>query len=627
MNRLITLFISTATLILILFNGGCSEDFLAKPAGGDVTVDTIFGTKNQAQYAVSQMYNTCIYSYFPYGAGELRPDALTDELYFLYGVQDNWSGGPNIQLHTYVSGNMSTEKPCDWAYRQDGSSGSTPAFGIHYKGIRQANLVIENIRKVVDADATWKNDVIAQALFCRAMQHFELFRYYGGIPIVNHTLGGSDVNRPRNSVQSVVDSIVSWCDKAAAVLPDIRPTAEYGKATKLSAMALKARILLYAASPLYNPQTDVLAGTDARFGDGRDSVLRYPTYSKDRWKLAADAAKAVIDAAPAGGIALYTSNPKVSTGETSATIGNYEYVWNTYGNSEIILSQNQGVAPTNSWGDGNIWILYTMSKVGLFSWGIKNNVPIEFMQLYEKNDGTKWTFQSTGSDLPVYVQSLNLDPRFYQTISYDGMQWTASRGKLDYYLKSADGTVAEGRLCSSDAGPNGYAFETYKYVPRIDGATQNHFTWPVFRLAEFYLSYAEALNEFNGGPTTDAFFYMNELRKRVGMPDKTTTDCPDQATFRNTIQNERTIELAYENHRYNDLLRWVKADQALNQTLHGVQTQALKVSGVVTRPWKTVTFIQRVFPKKYYYVPFMNAEIAKNYLGGGKGWKGQNPGW
>jgi hypothetical protein len=254
-------------------------------------------------------------------------------------------------------------------------------------------------------------------------------------------------------------------------------------------------------------------------------------------------------------------------------------------------------------------------------WGVKNNVPIEFMQLYEKRDGTPFTLPASGNDLPVDITAFNLDPRFYQTVAYDGMFFNARTGTLAYY-KKGDG-YPEGSGASSDAGPDGYAMETYKFVARIDGGSMNHFSWPVFRLAEFYLNYAEALNEYQG-PSGDPTTYLNLIRDRAGMPAK---NIGDANTFRTAVQNERTVEMAYEGLRLDDLRRWLTASTVLNQSLHGIATTAKNVGGQLKRSWTVVPFIQRVFPNKYYYTPFPNDEISKNYLGDGLSWTGQNPGW
>jgi len=600
-----------------VFTTGCKKSFLEKPKGGAVTVDTVFHTRNQAQYAVAQMYMLCVRGYFPQTYDGCRPEALTDQLYILHPAYD-WATG-TINVGTYITGNMSANNTCDYGFGAQNGSG----FGWHYKGIRQANLVLKNIDMVTDADNSWKQDVKGQALFCRAMQHYELFRYYGGIPIVNKPLDGTGkIAIPRSSVQSVVDSVVKWCDQATALLPSVRSSADYGRITKLAAMALKSRILLYAASPLYNTPAGMQAEvTGARYGDGRDSVLAYRTYDRERWNRAAKAAKDVIDAAGASMVSLYDTGKPLTTGETYATIGDYESVWNVFANQELILVNTANQVPTsNPWGDGSAWGQYLSSKLRMAQWGVKNNVPVEFIQQYEKRNGQKWSLPSSGDDLPADIKALDLDPRFYQTIAYDGMYYSGQRGTLAYYKKGDYDT--DGNLASSDAGVDGYATEVYKFVARIDNMSDNHFAWPVFRLAEFYLNYAEAINEYSG-PSGDATAYLNLIRKRAGMPAKypAGTDA-----FRDAVQNERTIEFAYEGHRYNDLNRWLKARTVLNTTLHGIATTARNVGGTLKRSWQTTPFVTRIFPSKYYYIPFPNDEVSKRYLGN-NGWDGQNPGW
>lgn len=615
-NILLLLFVG---LLSGIFSNGCKKSFLEKPKGGNITVDTIFDTKNQAQYAVAQMYELCIRGYIPVVYNACRPEAITDELYIIHPGYD-WAAGI-INTGAYIGGNMSADANCDYGF----GNGTDPGFYAHYKGIRQANLVLQNINKVKDADAAWKTDQRGQAIFCRAMQHYELFRYYGGIPIVTTATDGSGkLIIPRSSVQSVVDSVAAWCDQAAAMLPATRSATDYGRVTKLAALALKARILLYAASPLYNtPAGMASAVSGARFGDARDKYLAYPSYDRERWNRAAQASKAVIDNAAAAGVALFNTNHPLTTGETYSTLGDYESSWNVFANKELILQNttNQVQGAGGGWSDGSAWGLYLSSKLRLAQWGVKNNVPAEFMQQYEKMDGTTWTLNSSGADLPADIAALNLDPRFSQTVAWDGKYYSASSGTLAYYKKGD--YAADGNLASSDAGTDGYAMETYKYVARVDNMSDNHFGWIVFRLAEFYLNYAEALNEYQG-PNAETNNYLNLVRERAGMPDKNPASMAD---FRTAVQHEETIEFAYEGHRYNDLNRWLQAGTVLNGVLHGIQTTARKGGdGTLKRTWAVVPLVTRVFPVKYYYVPFPSAEVSMRYLGD-KSWNGQNPGW
>lgn len=617
MKKLNIVKLLVASAIVTILAPSCLEDFLEKPAGGSVTSDTIFHTQNQAQYAVAKMYQDCMENFYAYRAdasngysnSSSRPDVVSDQVYLTSNV--NWVAN-NFNLSSYYSGTMTAAATPD------------PNYGQHFLGIRRANLVLKYIDNVTDAEAGWIDDVKGQAKFMLALQHYELFRYYAGIPIIREVLGEGEVTIPRSSVESTVNQIVTWCDEAAALLPDTRSASEFGKVTKLAALALKSRVLLYAASPMYNTPSEY-ESRFPRFGDERDSVLCYASYDKNRWQLAADAAKAVLDNAAAAGVSLYDTDTPLTTGDTYATIGDYESVWNVYANQEIILADTR--RGDNSWSTGLIWIHYTQSRAGAYAsqggvWGVMNNTPIEFAQLYEKRDGTKWTAQESGDDLSAYLEGLDLDPRFYQSICYGGKTYNSSVGELQYYKQGE--ASSDGKLGGTDQDPYGFAMEAYKIAPRIESASYDHLFWPVFRLAEFYLSYAEALNEVNG-PTADAYAAMNRVRDRAGMPDKSGLS---QESFREAIQNERSIELAFENHRYNDLLRWGKADVVLGQPLNGFKTTGkIRDDGSIAHAWTISLFENRVFPKKYYYLPYPSSEISKNYLGGSESWDGQNPGW
>lgn len=620
---------------------GCTKDFLEKPKGGAVTVDTIFHTQKQAQYAVADMYGWCIPTGFVMNAsGDSREDVLTDQVHLLLPGAA-WVGG-NLNFQYYIAGGMAPTYSIDRGPIPSRGNTGAVAFTNWYKSIRKANLVLKNIDAVTDASPEWKTDVKGQALFCRAMAHYSAFRMYGGVPLVSDVLeGDGNIAIPRASIQSFVDTIVSWCDRAAGLLPLSRPTTDYGKVTSIAALALKARILLYAASPLYNtPDNMKSAIAAARYGDARDSVLCYPSYSKDRWKRAADAAKAVIDAASAAGVSFYNTGKPLTVAKTDnyANLGDYEAVCNNvfgttgaYGNPEMILinTYNQNDPNRNGWAD---WGRYNTSKVRMMDWGAKNDVPVEFLQLYEKRDGSKWTATATGTDFKTYFEGLNLDPRAYQSLAWGGQWYNSGKTFLPYYKASTDGAYAKGGLVDdTNAGDNtGSAVECSKFVARVDNNNDNHFAWPVFRLAEFYLSYAEALNEFSG-PSGETFTYLNYIRQRAGMPDKDPTALPDQTSFRTAIQNERSIELAFEEHRYNDLHRWLTAHVVLNQTFHGFAVTA-STNGVTPKPtnpflnWNIVSYGPRIFPVKYYYVPFPYTEVSMRYLGG-KNWDGQNPGW
>jgi hypothetical protein len=285
MKRLYIPLLIVTALVLAGMITGCKKDFLEKPKGGAITVDTIFHTQLQARYAIADMYKWCIPSGFVLTeSADCREDALTDNVYLtLPGAA--WVGG-NYNYDNYVKGSMTPAATIDRGPTAVGR-GDAPAFNAWYKAIRKANLVLANIDKVSDAPSVgWKDDVKVQAIVCRAMAHYSAFRMYGGVPIVTEVLqGDGNISIPRASINTLVETIVKWCDEAADKLPPVRDGADYGRVTKLAALALKARVLLYAASPLYNtPDNMKSIIAQARFGDARDSVLCYPNYDKERWK-------------------------------------------------------------------------------------------------------------------------------------------------------------------------------------------------------------------------------------------------------------------------------------------------------------------------------------------------------
>lgn len=641
MKRLYIPLLLVAVIVTAGMMTGCKREFLEKPKGGDVTVDTVFHTQRQAQYAIADMYGWCVPTGFVMNnSADSREDVLTDQVHLLLPGA-NWVAG-NLNYQSYVAGGMTPTSSIDRGPIPQRGNTAANAFSGWYRSIRKANLVLKYIDKVADAPEEWKTDVKAQALFCRAMAHYSAFRLYGGIPIVTEPLlGDGKIDIPRASIQSLVDTLVKWCDLAASNLPATRPTTDYGRITSLAALALKARILLYAASPLYNTPPNMTAAiAGARYNDGRDTLLAYASYSKERWKRAADAAKAVIDAAPAAGVLLYNTGKPLTTAKTDnyAGLGDYEAVFNnvfgttgTYGSPEMILvnTWNQNDPNRDGWAD---WGRYNSSKVRMQEWGAKNNVPVEFLQMYEKRDGTKWTATPSGTDFKAYFEGLDLDPRAYQSLAWGGKWYNGGKTFLSYYKASADNAYTKGLLADdTNAGDNtGSAVECAKFIARVDNNNDNHFAWPIFRLAEFYLSYAEAMNEYTA-LAPEAFQYLNLIRQRAGMPDKDGTTLPDQEAFRKAVQNERSIELAFEDHRYNDLHRWLTAHVVLNKPFNGFAVTA-STNGITPKPtnpflnWNLVSYGTRTFPVKYYYVPFPYTEISLRYLGG-KDWDGQNPGW
>ena len=409
----------------------------------------------------------------------------------------------------------------------------------------------------------------AEARFLRAYFHFELLKRYGPIPIVTSTLSinGNYENTPRPTMKEVVDFIAKECDIAADTLeltPWRNVNDAFGRATKGAALALKSRLLLYAASPLY-----------VDFGDTNEA--NKPT-DVALWKSAADAAKAVID---------------LNQYELASSYA--DLFKNDFQNKEYIFVRRY--AANSDFEKSNFPVSFG-GKGG-------TNPSQNLVDDYEMLDGTPFDWNDPAKAAQPFE---NRDARLGATIL---MNMAPFKGK-----KVA--TYPEG----ADATPNPNATKTGYYLRKFlnedvniqTGGSSGGHVVPLFRLAEIYLNYAEALNECD--PTNpDIALYLNKVRNRASLPN---VSALSQEQMRAVIQHERRVELAFEEHRSWDVRRWKIASSTLGAPLMGVQIERKPLGGYTYMPVKVE---QRVFQPKMYWYPIPQSEVLKL-----KQWK-QNNGW
>ena len=409
----------------------------------------------------------------------------------------------------------------------------------------------------------------AEARFLRAYFHFELLKRYGPIPIVTSTLSinGNYENTPRPTMKEVVDFIAKECDIAADTLeltPWRNVNDAFGRATKGAALALKSRLLLYAASPLY-----------VDFGDTNEA--NKPT-DIALWKSAADAAKAVID---------------LNQYELASSYA--DLFKNDFQNKEYIFVRRY--AANSDFEKSNFPVSFG-GKGG-------TNPSQNLVDDYEMLDGTPFDWNDPAKAAQPFE---NRDARLGATIL---MNMAPFKGK-----KVA--TYPEG----ADASPNPNATKTGYYLRKFlnedvniqtGGSSSGHVV-PLFRLAEIYLNYVEALNECD--PTNpDITLYLNKVRNRASLPN---VSALSQEQMRAVIQHERRVELAFEEHRSWDVRRWKIASSTFGAPLMGVQIERKPLGGYTYMPVKVE---QRVFQPKMYWYPIPQSEVLKL-----KQWK-QNNGW
>ncbi|MFT3751315.1 MAG: RagB/SusD family nutrient uptake outer membrane protein [Agriterribacter sp.] len=480
-----------------------------------------------------------------------------------------------------------------------------------YRAIRDCNVFLENIDKLPDDPSlidgvTLKDRLKGEATFFRAWYYGLLINYFGGVPLITNSYKlTDDFTATRNTYAECVKFISDECDKAAALLPLKNTGDNNGRATKGAALALKSRILLYAASDLHNT-------TFAGFTN--PELLGYTDGDRNqRWQAAKDAAKAVIDL---GEYSLY--KPEPASGEEAAK--NYEELFTSRQSEEDIFvryfsaSVNQGA---------DFWVLFP-NGFG----GIEMNGPTsEMVDAYEMADGSKFSRSIPAQNLEPYK---NRDPRFYATILYEGAyfrprpanlvgidpvgvlqagtweKWDAAAGKITYIygLDSRNSAVYGG-------GYNNAGTSLMKFINRRTDMYVNHqddLTWRYIRYSEIILNYAEAC--IGLGQEGEARTYINMIRKKASMPDVTVSG----AALKERYQNERRIELAYENHRFFDVRRWMIGSEAYHP-MHGVDIVYKLNPDKTTATIPTVTPVQITTGKwedKAYFMPISRDEMNKN---------------
>jgi hypothetical protein len=401
-------------------------------------------------------------------------------------------------------------------------------FSEYYQGIRKCNLFLENIDRLAEVDhgsdvifSTEKVAVLkprwsAEAIFLRAFFYFELAKRYNGVPLVLNTLSvNGEINLPRNTFDEVIAQIVKDCDQVSSLLPSTyagingSTNIQYGHATKWAAQALKARALLYAASPLFNP-----------------------TNSLVKWNVAAEAAKPFFD-----GTAPFNLTSQYAANFSGNTFSSTEIIWSrVFGNSNTNEVRNYPVGFSGATGNGV-------------------NPSQNFVDAFE---------MKTGIYNPANPYA-NRDPRLFETVIYNGA--TFNGRTIETFIGGADGPDKNGGSLT------GYYLKKLSLptLNLQTGQTGQH-NAIYFRSAEMLLNYAEALNE-SEGPTNNVYAAVNRVRQRisVGMPVLPVN--LTKGEMRERIRNERRVELSFEGHRYWDVRRWNLGSTFFNTPLKGMQIQ------------------------------------------------------
>lgn len=466
-------------------------------------------------------------------------------------------------------------------------------ISFYYTAIRKANLFLKNAEVIPFPDTKTKDQMLGEVYFLRAFYFNEMLKRFGGMPIMTENdllVPGDNLMRPRDTYRDCFAFIMADLNKAISSLPVTLKTNEYGRATKGAAMALKARILLYAASPLFSQKTGIW-GMGGTVDDWLDKD------GKTWWLKAAEAAKAVIDLKDAEGnqvYALYQTN-------AANKADDYEKLFfkrREQGNREVIFYKHDAPVGFNS-NEINVWM-----PSGDFGGAGAVQPTQAFVNLFEMSNGKY--IEEEGSNFDPAKPYLNRDPRFYKTIIYHESNWQGV--KMD--LSTTTPQFPAGTFMT------GYFVR--KYVPeeiKKASSTTAYHNWIFFRLAEMYLNYAEAMNEVDG-PTAQVRDAINTVRARSGVIAIPGDLTGDKKSMRTRIQRERAIELSFEEQRWWDARRW--------STGEGGELATKWFGGpfnrmVITKSGSTVTYKEEVYFTRIYQ-PYNNlyqiplGEMYKNPL-------------
>lgn len=610
MKKNISIYIVLAGLSLTVFS--CKKYLDQKP-DNLLTDEQIWQTRANAESYLNNIYsrlhNTDNGDYATMGASDESSVSIT-----------------STDVRQIVAGNWNA------------SSGYFYYWGTYYAGIKESFIFEKNIGKVPSSQLSdsLKVQYTAEAKFLRAYFYWQLLRQYG--PFVKVTGQLSQTANfnvyPRAPFDTCVAFINQIADEAAAHLPVTWPvTSNYGRATKGGCLAVKAQVALLAASPLWNGNAYF-----ANFKNADGTALAPASADMNRWKTAADAAKAVIDL---NAFQLFTNleeggtsfDPYFSVRDLFLVSWNKEIIvsnnsWNQWGYTKCVSPAPGGYSIYNA----------TQNVVDAFYMGNGRTIDDPLSGYNETGFATSGSSNSWGHLSGEWNMYANREPRFYAYIQYnkhpvlpaptwDDKNYFSSSGnqdgtgRVEFYYSGLSGQKA--------AGSNKITgYDVLKNVNPADNIRNdkaNYRPQILIRYAEILLDYAEALNEYDPG-NPDVVTYLNMVRTRAGLPGIETVypdAVGDKDKMRGYILRERQVELCFESDRYFTLVRRKLLGNAANQAIYGMNTDAddggtgFAFTGFYTR----TLFQNRTWNDKMYLFPISQTDIDNDNA------IVQNPGW
>lgn len=573
-------------LTVVLFTASCNEDFLEV-----APLDRYSDAAVWADPALASAFVNNIYMGQQYGFQLEMLASLSD-------ISMTKRAEVNAILNSQISDSyLSILGPDHWldSYRN-------VTWNRLYRNIRACNVFFQNIENssLEGADI---DQMVGEVHFMRAYFYYWLMSFWGGIPIVDkaYTLD-DDFLIARSTLEQTVDFIVADLDVAASMLP---LDGDKARATQGAALALKSRVLLYAASDLFNSNGSWTSGYS------NPELISYTGGDRTaRWQAAKDAAKAVID------LGIYNLYGGTSPGSAQEATDNYINLFLNNGNEEDILLTFYDNINRTDWMSPDPGLFYGPN--GYHNWG--NHTPTQqLVDSYEMIDGSTFDWTNPAQQAAPYVDR---DPRFYASILYDGAKWRVRPDDLigadpdgilqTGFYEEEDGSFIGG-LDTRQGIDDWNGTYTGYYLRKFIDPSINHqyekqrLPWRQIRYAEVLLNYAEACIELDD--EDEAKTYINMIRNRAGMPDIPASETGD--VLRDHYRNERKVELAYEQNRYFDIRRWMIAPDVI-ENVEGIRIEYPFGGGDPS--YQVIEVQDRGWLNKSYFLPILLDELNRNNL-------------
>lgn len=578
------LFISCLVMLMSCSQISFGDKFLGdQPESSGATTAQMFSSRTEAEKVLNHAYRNLTYGLPTSLNNKLGGNVLESLTDLCQSFRDNISDGP---VKLYYNGALS-------ASNINGNSAYYFGHETDWTAIRYAWFFIENADKVPDYTDSEKAQRIAEAKVIIALSYFDMTRYVGGVPWLDHAV---DVNEPmdfsRLSFPQTIGNITALLDEAIPHLKWKEDEVNDGRMTKAGAMALKFKVLQWSASPTFN--------SDKPWHEYADQYTCHGNYDKGRWDMAAEAGREFFEALESEGqYALIQPQEQTHHARRLA----YRKAYYDRGGSEILISTRHGyeAGTHDSFINQRYYSGPTLNYVNMFPWEDGSDFPEEFdwsvpsrQPFFEYRDGAM---------VPVR------DPRLYENVACPGETY-------------CDGTTAPVYMNHSNY-KDGSGFLIMKHIlqEKSDRAGRP-VQWSYLRLAEMMLDYAEVINESQGGPTAEAYRLVNEVRSRVGLGP--VRGGMSQEEFRETVLKEKALELGFEQVRWFDLVRHNRHED-FRKPLYGLRSKGNDLHNPTSFTFEKITLPERhwqdSWDSRWYLAPIPQDEINKKYG------MTQNPGW